>query len=140
MAGLKLVVVGDSTVVKTCLLISYTVGVFPKEYVPETLDNYSTMVCVDVDAEPVKLVCWDTTGQVRTMHFALLFVLFCLGFIFLFSFFQFFFISVCFFFCFFLFVYFVGGIFSFYRKLKCLYIPKGLSRSCKSKKYRQCND
>jgi len=34
------------------------------------------MVCVDVDAEPVKLVCWDTTGQVRTMHFALLFVLF----------------------------------------------------------------
>ena len=111
MAGLKLVVVGDSTVVKTCLLISYTVGVFPKEYVPETLDNYSTMVCVDVDAEPVKLVCWDTTGQVRTMHFALLFVLFCLGFIFLFSFFQFFFISVCFFFCFFLFVYFLGEYF-----------------------------
>jgi hypothetical protein len=36
------------------------------------------MVCVDVDAEPVKLVCWDTTGQVRTIHFALLFVLFCL--------------------------------------------------------------
>ena len=92
MAGLKLVVVGDSMVVKTCLLISYTVGVFPKEYVPETLDNYSTMVCVDVDAEPVKLVCWDTTGQVRTMHFALLFVLFCLGFIFLFFFFSIFFL------------------------------------------------
>ena len=92
MAGLKLVVVGDSMVVKTCLLISYTVGVFPKEYVPETLDNYSTMVCVDVDAEPVKLVCWDTTEQVRTMHFALLFVLFCLGFIFLFFFFSIFFL------------------------------------------------
>jgi hypothetical protein len=35
---------------------------------------------------------------------------------------------------------FFGGIFSFYRKLKCLYIPKGLSRSRKTKKYRQCND
>ena len=139
MAGLKLVVVGDSTVGKTCLLISYTVGVFPKEYVPETLDNYSTMVCVDVDAEPVKLVCWDTTGQVRTIHFALLFVLFCLGFIFIFYFFQFFLFPFAFFLLF-LFVYFLGGIFSFYRKLKCLYIPKGLSRSRKSKKYRQFND
>ena len=109
MAGLKLVVVGDSSVGKTCLLISYTVGVFPKEYVPETLDNYSIRVWVDVDEEPAKLVCWDTTGQVDTMHSALLFC--CL---------------------------FFGGIFSFYRKWKCLYIPKGLSRSHKSKKYRQC--
>ena len=112
MAGLKLVVVGDSTVGKTCLLISYTVGVFPKEYVPETLDNYSTMVCVDVDAEPVKLVCWDTTGQVRTMHFALLFVLFCLGFIFLFSFFQFYFyFRLLFFLLFFVCLFFWGNIF-----------------------------
>jgi hypothetical protein len=112
MAGLKLVVVGDSTVVKTCLLISYTVGVFPKEYVPETLDNYSTMVCVDVDAEPVKLVCWDTTGQVRTMHFALLFVLFCLGFIFLFFFFSiFFYFRLLFFLLFLVCLFFWGNIF-----------------------------
>ena len=111
MAGLKLVVVGDSTVGKTCLWISYTVGVFPKEYVPETLDNYSTMVCVDVDAEPVKLVCWDTTGQVRTIHFALLFVLFCLGFIFLFSFFQFFLFPFAFFFAFFVCLFSWGNIF-----------------------------
>jgi hypothetical protein len=112
MAGLKLVVVGDSMVVKTCLLISYTVGVFPKEYVPETLDNYSTMVCVDVDAEPVKLVCWDTTGQVRTMHFALLFVLFCLGFIFLFFFFSiFFYFRLLFFLLFLVCLFFWGNIF-----------------------------
>ena len=112
MAGLKLVVVGDSMVVKTCLLISYTVGVFPKEYVPETLDNYSTMVCVDVDAEPVKLVCWDTTEQVRTMHFALLFVLFCLGFIFLFFFFSiFFYFRLLFFLLFLVCLFFWGNIF-----------------------------
>lgn len=93
MASLKLVVVGDSTVGKTCLLISYTVGVFPKEYAPETLDNYSTMVCVDVDTEPVKLVCWDTTGKVRI-------ILFCFAFSFILNLFIFFFlflsISVCF--------------------------------------------
>jgi hypothetical protein len=59
----------------------------------------------------VKLVCWDTTGQVRTIHFALLFVLFCLGFNFLFSFFKFFLFPFAFFFAFFVCLFFWGNIF-----------------------------
>lgn len=57
----KLVIVGDGTVGKTSLLLSYTSNAFPTDYVPTVFDN----VCcsVSVDERVVHLSLFDTAGQ-----------------------------------------------------------------------------
>ena len=70
--NIKLVVVGDGAVGKTCLLVVYTKGEFPSEYIPTVFDNYTAKVKIGETTYPVQL--WDTAGQeelenIRTLSY-----------------------------------------------------------------------
>eukprot|EP01084_Bolivina_argentea_P054864 100593_1 len=61
MDNLKLVLVGDGAVGKTCAIISYATNAFPSDYIPTIMDNYTSNVMLD--GRPYQLSLCDTAGQ-----------------------------------------------------------------------------
>ena len=58
---IKILIVGDGAVGKTCLLWAYAKNEFPTDYVPTVFDNYS--VKVPIGTETYHLGLFDTAGQ-----------------------------------------------------------------------------
>jgi len=52
---------GDGTVGKTTLLVSYTARAFMDDYVPTLFDNFSAIE--EVDGQCINMILWDTAGQ-----------------------------------------------------------------------------
>jgi small GTP-binding protein len=61
MQNIKCVVVGDGGVGKTTMLVTYTTGAYPEEYVPTFFENEIARIMVD--GQLVYLSPWDTCGM-----------------------------------------------------------------------------
>ena len=61
----KVVLVGDGAVGKTCTIVSYATDKFPDAYTPTVFDNYSVTVdlLLEGQMERVELGLFDTAGQ-----------------------------------------------------------------------------
>jgi len=55
------VIVGDSIVGKTSLLVAYTTNTFSFDYIPTIVDNYCSNIYIDGKYYNINL--WDTTGH-----------------------------------------------------------------------------
>mmetsp|Transcript_30200 Transcript_30200/g.84376 ORF Transcript_30200/g.84376 Transcript_30200/m.84376 type:complete len:237 (+) Transcript_30200:240-950(+) len=58
----KVGIVGDGTVGKSCLLMTYTMNGFVEDYVPTIFDNLSVIEEFD-NGKLVNITLWDTAGQ-----------------------------------------------------------------------------
>lgn len=58
---MKLVVVGDGAVGKSCMLLSYATNKLPDKYQPTIFDNY--VVSLSAGGRTLELALWDTAGQ-----------------------------------------------------------------------------
>jgi len=61
---MKILIVGDSGVGKTSILLRFTEGTFSDSYTT-TIGVDFKHVYIDVDGEKIKLMLWDTAGQER---------------------------------------------------------------------------
>jgi len=59
--AMKVALVGDGTVGKTCMLMSYVCQAFMEDYIPTMFDNFSAIE--EIDGELVNVILWDTAGQ-----------------------------------------------------------------------------
>lgn len=69
---MKLVIIGDGAVGKTCLLLTYINKGFPNKYNPTVVDNYQASL--KVGPRDLCLDIWDTAGQedfenIRTLSY-----------------------------------------------------------------------
>ena len=62
---LKVVVVGDGFVGKTCLILRCAANMFPYDYMPCIYDNYTKDMIVD--EHQCSLHLWDTAGHLKTV-------------------------------------------------------------------------
>ncbi|PVF94899.1 GTP-binding protein of the rho subfamily of ras-like protein [Serendipita vermifera] len=56
----KVVVVGDGSVGKTCLIIAFCHGEFPERFVPTVWENY--VAEIEIENRLMELAIWDTAG------------------------------------------------------------------------------
>jgi len=61
MQYIKCVTCGDGAVGKSALLLTFTTGRFPEEYIPTVVDNFRENI--KVDGKIWSLGLWDTAGQ-----------------------------------------------------------------------------
>src|SRR5690606_5496560 len=72
MYNIKCLVIGDSCVGKSSLLVNYTTNTFSKDYIHTTFDNY--LANVIIDGKLISLALWDTDGlgeyvELRTLSY-----------------------------------------------------------------------